>query len=415
MHDSTASTAVVVHPGSVAAPFAADNLTEAIRNQVRIAIARIAEEELAACLGAMAYARVSCRRGYRNGTKPRTIATSFGKTEFQMPRAVIFDGERRQEWRSGLIPRYARRCREVDAALIGLYFGGVNTRKVKQAIRPLLRDSPLSKSSISRVIVRLKEYFQSWSSRSLALEDIRYIYLDGTYVKVRCAGRGSSLPVMVAVGVRATGEKVLLSLRVMGSESTAAWEAFTSDLAARGLKKPELAITDGNHGLAQALTRLWPGMPRQRCVVHKLWNLLGHAPKRLHDELKADYGAIVYADDIAAARSARDALVRKWRRSCESVARSLLEAGDELLTFMAFPRSQWKALRTTNIIERLNQEFRRRVKTQGMFPNESSILILLFGVVASGMVRMRKIEGYEAFGRGAEKETHRGLQALAVA
>ena len=392
MHDTTA---VAVRPTAVAVPFAADSLSEAIRSHIRGAILRIADEELSAFIGAKAYARTRDRRGYRNGSKPRSLTTSVGKTDFMMPRAVLFNGN---EWQSTMIPRYSRRAREVDAALLGLYFGGVNTRKVKQAIRPLLRNAPLSKSAISRLIVRLKEYFEGWRRRSLTDEDIRYLYLDATYVRVRCAGRTGSLPVMVAVGVRATGEKVLLSLQVMGSESTAAWEGFLDDLVGRGFKRPKLSIIDGNQGLAQALEKLWSGLPRQRCVVHKLRNLLAHAPRRLHDEIRTDFHAITYAEDAAAAKAAYEVFLRKWRRLSEGVARSMEEAGTDLLTFTRFPKSQWKALRTTNIIERLNQEFRRRIKTQGMFPTESSILILLFGLVASGMVRMRRIEGYEAMG-----------------
>jgi putative transposase len=406
MHDSKA--AVAVRPSAVAVPFAADDLSASIRNVVRAAISKIAEEELTAFLEAAAHARVPSRVGYRNGSsRARIITTSLGPTEVKLPRGRLFNG---QEWRSTMIPRYARRLREVDAALIGLYFGGVNTRKVRQAIRPLLRDSPLSKSSISRLIVRLKDFFDAWASRSLASEDVRYVYLDGTYVRLRVAGRRGSLPVMAAIGVRSTGEKVLLALRVMGSESEEAWKTFVGELAARGLKRPRLAITDGSTGLASALDKVWPGIPRQRCIVHKLWNLLGYAPKSRHDELKADYHAVVYAEDVAAARAAYEAFVRKWKRLHESVARSIQEAGDELLTFMQFPKAQWKALRTTNIIERLNQEFRRRVKTQGMFPTESSILILLFGLVASGMVRLRKIEGFETMDQAGEQ-----VQALAIA
>jgi transposase-like protein len=400
-----------VRQSEVALPFTPDPLSEAIRVQIRNAIARIAQEELAAFLGAAAYERSPHRRGYRNGAKMRTITTSFGKTGFLMPRAVVRQGNRNVEWQSGILPVYARRAPEVDAALLGLYFGGVNQRKVGRAIRPLLGDSPLSKSTISRLVVRLKGYFESWQKRSLAEENISYVYvyLDGTYVRVRCAGRTGSLPVMVAVGVRSTGEKVLLSLELRGSESEAAWEGFLQSMAARGLKRPQLAIIDGNHGLVRALDELWPGLPRQRCVVHKLRNLLAHAPKRLHDEIRADYHAIVYAEGPEAVRAAYEAFLRKWRKLSDGVARSLEEAGADLLTFCRYPKSQWKAIRTTNIIERLNQEFRRRIKTQGSFPTESSVLILLFGLIASGMVRMRRIEGYEEIG------SVQALQSLAVA
>lgn len=128
---------------------------------MREAITRIFDEELEAALGAGPHERTEGRRGYRHGSEPREIATSFGKTAFDRPRGKLFVGNGElEEWESTMLPRYSRRCREVDAALLGMYFGGVNTRKVRQAIRPLLRNSPLSKSAISRLIVRLKEYFE---------------------------------------------------------------------------------------------------------------------------------------------------------------------------------------------------------------------------------------------------------------
>jgi putative transposase len=396
-------------------PFTMDRLSELARDRVRQALGQIAQEELTAFLGADAYARTAGRRGYRNGTKTRTLTTSFGPTELVVPRASIFDGEKDLEWQSQIIPRYARRTREVDAALLGLYFGGVNTRRVKQAIRPLLKGSPLSKSSISRVIVQLQAYFESWRERDLSGEDIRYVYLDATFMPVKCGGKADRLPIMVSIGVRATGEKVLLSLAVMGGESAAAWGEFVNDLANRGLKRVQLAIVDGNKGLERALLELWPKLPIQRCTVHKLWNLLGHAPKSLQAEVKADYDTVINADDLEKARAAYGYFLRKWSRKAESVARSLEEAGMDLLTFMNFPKAQWRSLKTTNIVERLNLEFRRRTKTQGVFPTQSSVLVLLFGLVASGMVRMRKIGGYETMGTGEKALEHDGLKELAVA
>lgn len=407
--------AVPVRTTAVALPFSMDVISEVARDRVRQALNRVAQEELTAFLGAGIYARTETRRGYRNGTKTRTLTTSFGPTDLVVPRALVFDGEQHREWQSQIVPRYARRTREVDAALLGLYFGGVNTRRVKQAIRPLLKNSPLSKSSISRVIVQLQAYFESWSQRDLSGEDIRYVYLDATFMPVRCGGKAERLPIMVAIGVRSTGEKVLLSLAVMGVESTAAWSGFVTNLADRGLKRIELAIVDGNKGLTRALLELWPNLPIQRCTVHKLWNLLGHAPKSLQSEVKDDYALIINAGNIETAKAAYAAFMRKWSRKAESVARSLEDAGMDLLTFMSFPKEQWRSLKTTNIVERLNLEFRRRTKTQGVFPTQSSILVLLFGLVASGMVRMRKIGGYETMTTGEKVVKHEDLKALAVA
>ena len=407
--------AVPVRTTAVALPFSMDVLSDVARDHIRQALGRVAQEELTAFLGAGAYARTETRRGYRNGTKTRTLSTSFGPTELVVPRALVFDGEGRREWQSQIVPRYARRTREVDAALLGLYFGGVNTRRVKQAIRPLLKNSPLSKSTISRVIVQLQAYFENWSQRDLSGEDIRYMYLDATFMPVRCGGKAERLPIMVAIGVRSTGEKVLLSLAVMGVESTAAWSGFVTNLADRGLKRIQLAIVDGNKGLTRALLELWPNLPIQRCTVHKLWNLLGHAPKSLQGEVKADYDAIINADGVEQAKAAYGSFMRKWSRKAESVARSLEDGGMDLLSFMRFPKEQWRSLKTTNIVERLNLEFRRRTKTQGVFPTQSSVLVLLFGLVASGMVRMRKIGGYETMETGAASVEVVSLKALAVA
>jgi transposase-like protein len=394
---------VVVKENVMLMPYGGDLLSEAIRLRVREAMTQIANEEMDAALGAVPHERTENRRGYRHGSEERTLTTGSGKTTFNMPRAKIFtaDGQE-QEWQSTIIPRYARRCRSVDAALLGMYFGGVNTRKVKQAIRPLLRNSPLSKSSISRLIVRLREYFEGWRRRSLAGEDVRYVYLDGICVRVRCGGRTESLPVLAAVGVRADGEKVLLALELCGAESTSSWKCLIENMSARGLRAPRLAIIDGNPGLAQALAQTWPKTDRQRCAVHKLRNLHDHAPKRLYDEISDDFHAIVYAENYAAGRAAYEAFLRKWRRSCEGVTRSLEESGLELLTFYRYPQSQWKALRTTNIIERINGEFRRRIKTQSSFPSEQSVLVLLFGLMASGMIRLRRIGGYADMGKAIE-------------
>ena len=376
-------------------PYQGDPLSEGIRSRIRGFIEEMMNEELDAVLGAGKYERVEGRMGYRNGSRPREVTTSFGKTEFDRPRAVVFEGGREVEYQSNIVERYRRRSRDVDAALLGMYFGGVNTRKVGRAIRPLLKGSPLSKSAISRLIGRLKEYFQAWQTMPLSGLGIRYLYLDGIYVKVRCGGRMSRLPVLAAVGIKSDGQKILLALDIRGGESLEAWKGVLESLVRRGLRAPRLLIIDGNPGLAGALDLIWPKVPRQRCAVHKLRNLLSHAPDSLHEEIRSDFHAIVYAEDAVSARVAYDGFLRKWRKLSEGVARSLEEGGLELLTFFEFPKSQWKALRTTNVIERLNQEFRRRVKTQVCFPTESSVLIVLFGLVASGMVRMRRMNGYE--------------------
>jgi putative transposase len=282
----------------------------------------------------------------------------------------------------------------VEQAVLGVYLSGGNTRRIRTALEPLLSAAPLSKSAVSRLVARLEELYQDWQRRELSAEAIVYLYLDAIYLKVRSGGKVVSLPVLVALGVKATGEKVLLSLATAGAERTACWEGLLEDLAARKLGRPRLVITDGNPGLGAALERVWPGVARQRCTVHKLRNLEAKAPQHAHAELREDYHRIVYAEDRAAAERARAVFLRKWTKLSPAVATSLEEAGEELLTFYAFPPSQWLALRTTNAIERLQQEFRRRVKTQGALPSETAALRLLFGLLASGQIRLRRIKGF---------------------
>jgi len=350
-----------------------DPLSEALRSQLRERIERIIREELYAALGAGPYERTPERRGYLHSPRERTLTTAEGTATITVPRGRLFTPEGgSEEWQSRLLPRYARRTREVDAALIGLYLSGTNTRRVKLALKPLLKGAPLSKSTVSRVVAGL----QVW-------------------LRVRLAKKIEKLPVAVAVGVREDGTKVLLGLWAYASEGRAAWGGVLEDLAARGLPIPALVVIDGSKGLRGAVSECWPQVAVQRCTVHKLRNLEAHAPKRLHDELREDYREIVYAEDEKAARRAWLKFTTQWKKRCPAVVESLGEAGDELLTFYRFPESQWKGLRTTNIVERVIEEFRRRVKTQAVLPSADSALLLLYGLAASGQLRFRKLDGYQ--------------------
>jgi putative transposase len=166
-----------------------------------------------------------------------------------------------------------------------------------------------------------------------------------------------------------------------------------SDLERRGLASPVLIVSDGHRGLTKAI-EAWPQAQVQRCAVHKWQNLVKHCPAHAHRELKRDYDRIVYAKSGLAAREAYQAFVTKWRKLCPAVAKSLEEAGEQLLTFYAFPKAMWKALRTTNSIENLNREFRRRTKTQASFSTEEAAVTLLYGLVAFGQIQLRRICGY---------------------
>lgn len=373
------------------------DLTLVVRARIRAAIEACLEEELTAALGALASERSDARAGYRHGAQTREVVTQHGPTALRIPRGRLFaeDGSSSTEWRSSLLPRYQRRTRQVDAAILGSYLAGTNTRRLRRALEPLLGESNLSRSAISRIVGRLRSWHAQWQERDLSQESLVFMYLDGIYLPVRMARRVVKVPVLVALGVREDGQKVLVAMQLVSGETAAAWSELITDLARRGMTAPTLAIADGNPGLLRAVREVWPETKIQRCIRHKWENLKAHAPKHVHRELKRDYHAIVMADGLAAARRAYKAFVTKWAPLCPGVVRSLEEAGEELLTYYRFPETQWKCLRTTNPLERVNGEFRRRTKTQGSFRTEASAVTLLWSLIAFGQIALRKIDGWK--------------------
>jgi len=365
-----------------------------LRARVLEAIETVIEEELDEALGCRSHERTDARRGYRNGCEHRTLTTEVGTREIRVPRGRLHreDGTT-AEFRSEVLPRYARRTKVVDEAILGVYLAGANSRRIRKALEPLWGTAHLSKSAVSRVVGRLKVLFESWNQRDLSAERYAILYLDGFHLKVRLARRVVSVPVLAVLGVAEDGTKVLISLRLAVSEGASQWGGVVIDLQRRGLVAPPLLVVDGHAGLSKALES-WPGVQVQRCTRHKLVNLLEHCPVHARAELKRDYRGIVKAKDGLAARKAYDAFVTKWSTLCPAVARSIEEAGSELLTFYEFPKAMWRSLRTTNPLENLNREFRRRTKTQASFGTEQAGLTLLYGLVAFGQIRFHKIDGH---------------------
>lgn len=380
--------------GQMEGLFGPDRLTEALQVKVREMIVTLAEAELSEVLAALPYERSGERRGYRNGKRQRWISTGLGATAIELPRARLKEDGQEKEWQSGLIERYRRRARSVDAALLGCYLSGANGRRIRGALSCLLRGTPLSKSAISRLVGRLQSLFSDWRNRSLQEQSVVFLYLDAIALRVRIANKVSSVPVLVALGVGEEGKKLVLDLELLSSESSSCWAGFVEGLVSRGLKRPCLVIVDGNKGLRAAVEQSWPGIEVQRCTVHKLRNLERHVPRHALEEMKSDYHRIIHAESLEQASKAYRAFVSKWKKRALKVAASLEEAGQELLTFYRFPQSQWKSLRSTNAIERLNGEFRRRVKTQGSLPDAQAAERLLFGLLISGQIRMRRIDGW---------------------
>jgi len=372
------------------------SLEELLRERIRASIELIVEQELEEALGAANSARVGEQRaGYRHGHRGRTLSTSLGATTIAMPRARTLDENgMRHEWRSQIIPRYQRRTARVDEAILGVYLSGTNTRRLRGALAPLLRGAPLSKDAVSRLVGRLREDFAAWAGRDLGELKVRYLFLDGWYPRVRIGKKRVRVPVLVTLAVCANGHREIVDLRLAGVESERAWLEVVQALAERKLGAPQLAVIDGNPGLAAALRSQWPALAIQRCTNHKLWNLLAKAPAHLREELAEDYRRMIYADGREAVEQARCGFARKWKLRCQAVYQSFEEAGDQLFTFTAFPSSQWKALRTTNALERINEEFRRRTKTQASLPSEEAVLLLMFGLLRSGQIKLRRVVGW---------------------
>jgi len=371
------------------------SLSELIHQHVRVAIETAVHEELRAALGTIPYERSDVRRGYRNGVRERSLTGPTGPVALTLPRATLFRGAgETKEWASRIVPRYQRRMPEVNETVVATYLAGGNTRRIRSALQPLLKAAPLSKSTVSRVVATLKNGLEAWRTRSLADLDVIYVYLDGFALRMRRAGKVVSVPVLGVIGVLPDGHKHLLALDLCGGESFSAWKGCLDDLVARGLRAPMLCIVDGHAGLRRAVGLVWPRAAVQRCCVHKLRNLERKAPKHALAEIRDDFHRIVYAANADAACTAYTAFERTWAKRCSGVVTSLREGGDELLTFFRFPKAQWKTLRTTNTIERLHEEFRRRVKTQGALPSDDAALVLLFSLVASGQIKLRRIDGW---------------------
>ena len=384
-----------------------DPIEDRLRQNIRATIEALFEEELAAFIGRCRYGRGgTTKKGYRNGHRDRQLVGTFGTETVSVPRARIENEEGKiTEWRSKALPRYQRLTKTAEALIASVYLAGTNTRRVKRALYGLFQGA-VGKDVVSRAWRKVKVDWDAWCARNLADEDIVRLILDGTVIKTRLDRKATNISVLAAIGVRRDGQKVLLSIINMGGESKAAWGQFLADLDARGLKRPEFVIIDGAPGLEAALVALWgEDLAVQRCTVHKHRNLLGHAPKTMHDELTEDYRDMIYADTAVEVEKRRKAFLRKWRLKCKAVADSLEEAGDRLFTFTRLDPSQWKSARTTNAIERLNEEFRRRVKTQTVLPCAETVPMLLWALMASGQIQMRKVDGWETLDQPIEPIT----------
>src|SRR5580704_11838098 len=379
-----------------------DPLENGVRTRIRGFIEDLLEAELDAALGRARYERPGVvgdesakgAAGSRHGHRERRLLGTFGATIVRVPRARLATADGKTcEWRNTTIPAYQRRTKRADALIAGaLSFrdqhapcspragGAVRRRGGEGHGQPGLAQN-------QRRLGRLE--------RALACRRTHRPVDPRRHGGARASRQKGDVDLSVGRAWCARGRPELLAIKNMGGESEAAWRALLDNLVARGLRSPELLIVDGGAGLDKALAALWPDAPVQRCTVHKHRNLLAHAPDRLHEEVSADYNDMIYAALAREIEDKRKAFPRKWRLKCKAVADSLEEAGDRLFTFARFPQSQWKSIRTTNAIERLHEEFKRRIKTQTVLPSAETAAMLFWALLASGQIVMRKVDGWK--------------------
>jgi len=380
-----------------------DPVETEVRDRARQFIEELICQELDAALARPRYGRASFPMGkgaagvtgHRHGSRTRSLTGTFGPVEIAVPRARLNTPEgKTTEWKSQALRAYQRRTLAADALIASTYLAGTNTRRVRRALAALFGGA-VGKDTVSRTWRKVKSDWDAWNARPLADEPIVRLILDGTVVRVRLDRKATAISLLVVLGVRDDGQKVLLAIKSMGGESAEAWRSVLDDLIKRGLRRPEFLIVDGSGGLDNAIAAVWDGVPVQRCTVHKHRNLLAHAPERLHDEITADYNDMIYAATREEIAARRKAFIRRWRLKHRAVADSLEEAGDRLFAFTRLPPGQWRSVRTTNAIERLHEEFKRRIKTQTVLPSADTAAMLFWALLASGQINMRKVDGWQ--------------------
>jgi putative transposase len=351
-------------------------LKERLRYAVRIALMEILEEEVTAFIGAKPYERSTERRDHRNGHYTRDLETTVGQiSDLPIPRT-------RNGHQTQLFERYHRRREEVDSAMAEMFVKGVSTQKVGEVMETLTGSQP-SASSVSRVFHTLEEEYEQWKKRPLA-ERYVYAFADGTYFTVIYNGEGCKMPILAVVGITTTGEREVLAFRVGDRENQQAWEDLFDDLKARGVKAIDLWISDGGRAMLNAIATKFATSQRQRCVMHKMENVLSYVPQKQREQIEPELKALFYQKGRTEADQAVAAFIEKYQKIYPTAVECLQRDLDACLTFYAFPKAHWKTIRTNNVIERLFGEVKRRShKMAAAFRNEGSCVLLFYAVIRS--------------------------------
>jgi len=347
-----------------------------VRESVRMVLQELIETEAAQVIGAARYERAPGRTTERNGSRPKLLTTKGGDVTVAIPKL-------RQ---GSFFPSILEPRRRIDQALYAVvmeaYVHGMSTRSVDDLV-VALGGTGISKSEVSRICAGLDEAVGAFRTRRLDHARFPYVYLDATYLHVRTeAAMVVSKAVVVATGVTEHGRREILGLDVGDSEDEAFWRAFLIGLKKRGLGGVQLVISDQHAGLVAALTRVFQGSAHQRCRVHFIRNVLAHVPKAETEMVAAVFRTIFAQPDLAS-------MAKQWDKVRDDLASRYPKTGPlmdgakaEVLAFAAFPREHWRKIWSTNPLERLNKEIKRRSRVVGIFPNEAAVIRLIGAVLA---------------------------------
>jgi len=352
---------------------------------VRLVLQSALEAEVTEFLGRERYARGErARQGMRNGYRDITVKTTAGAITLERPkvRGTL------EKFSSRLLGAKVTKTNALESLVISGWVRGLSDRDIEAALAEALGpEASVSRSTVSRICERIKHEFDKWRTRDLSDIDIDYLYVDASHFKMHDGAR--SEPVLVAYGITTQGDPVFLHLDGASAESTDACVAFLEDMVARGLGQPVLVISDGAPGLCAALDIVFPAARRQRCLVHRCWNVVAKVSKVDQDAVRGEFWEIFDLDEkfapgeqaVGEARRRAQRFASTWQGAYPGAVDCVMDTLDELVAFLHFPRAHWGRIRHSNLIERTFGETRRRVKVIGRLPGERSALSLLWAVL----------------------------------
>jgi putative transposase len=352
----------------------AGEMTDKIRLSLAWVLQQLIEAELTATIGAGPHERAESRSNLRNGHRPKLITTTAGDIELHIPKL------REGSFFPSLLERRRRIDRALFAVVMEAWVHGVSTRKVDDLVKALGAASGISKSEVSRICAELDRDLEVFRTRRLEGQ-FPYVFCDATYLKARVKGRVVSRAVVIATGVTSTGEREVLGVEVGDSEDGAFWTAFLRSLRARGLAGVQLVISDHHLGLKAAIASVFIGASWQRCRVHFMRNVLAKVPKASAEMVAAAIRTVFAQPDAEHVKAQMDEITHMLEGKFPDVATMLADAREDLLAFAAFPVVHWKKIWSTNPLERLNGEIKRRTNVVGIFPNDASVLRLVTAVI----------------------------------